>query len=82
MYSHSLCRLCVPGDFGELARAVAGTAWMSRGSLCWGHAGGKARAEVDVGWAGPGVLCTESTLAGQLKLKWIQGGPRALLCCR
>lgn len=49
------------------------------GPVYWGHASGKGGAEVAIDWGDTGVLCTEGTLAEQLKLKWVQGSPRALL---
>lgn len=48
------------GEFGWLAGAVSG--------MGWDFPGGVARAEVGMGQGSPGALCTEGTLAGQLKL--------------
>lgn len=53
--------------------------WGFWGAPCWGCPGGKARADVDMGWDSPRPLCAEVTLARQLKLKWCKPeGPGAL----
>lgn len=45
--------------------------WGSWSTPFWVCPGGMFGAEVGVVQDGPGALCTESALAGQLKLKWV-----------
>lgn len=56
-----------------MAGAVAGIGWETW-ALCRGCPGGIARAKVGLDWGGPGALCREGVLAGQLKLKWVIAG--------
>lgn len=72
MYGCPLSRLCVmTGDFCWLAEAVAGVGWGSWDFLCSRCPVRIAKTEVNPGWVSR-ILCVEDTLAGQLKLKWMQ----------
>lgn len=72
MYGGPLCRLCMAGDFGWLVGAVAGVSWGS--NPCWGCSGGMIGAVMGMGQGLPGAFCIKDTLAGQLKLLWVQIG--------
>lgn len=84
MYGRPLCRLCVPGDFGWIAGAVAGVGW-DPGAVCagavlvgslelkWAWArwlwGRTVEAEVGAGGGLP-VLSTGDALTAWRELRW------------
>lgn len=70
------CVDCVPCDCSWPVGAVAAVGWESWGTPCWGCSGGMTGDVGGMGQGLPGAVCTEDTLAGQLKLEcrlWCPG---------